>query len=123
FLVLSALASFLAVQWSVTMALGAWIAARSPRFLRPWWWALVWTDVAAAASWWTPRVEADLLAYTQWRSLALIQAGSWGGPHLLGFVVVLVNAALAEAWLDAPSRASGPAAAPLAFGLAAAGAL
>jgi len=60
----------------------------------------------------------DLLAYTQSPNSALIQAGSWGGPHLLGFVVLLVNAALAEAWLDAQSCERGPAVAPLAFALA-----
>jgi apolipoprotein N-acyltransferase len=41
-----------------------------------------------------------MLAYTQWANLCLVQTGSWGGPHLLGFAVLLFNAAIADAWLD-----------------------
>jgi apolipoprotein N-acyltransferase len=113
-----ALAAVLAVNWGLVGFLGAWLSERVPRSLRPWIWAIVWTAVAAASSRWTPRLAVDLLEYTQWCNLALIQAASWGGPHLLGFVIVLVNAALAEAWLDAPSRACGPAVAPLSISFA-----
>ena len=111
-----ALAAVLALNWALTAFVGAALNARGSRALRPWIWAVVWTAVAAASSRWTPRLAVDLLAYTQWRNLALIQAGSWGGPHLLGFAVALVNAALAEAWLDAPS--AGSALAPLCLALA-----
>jgi apolipoprotein N-acyltransferase len=113
-----ALAAVLAVNWALAAFVGARLNERAPRALRPLVWAVVWTAVAAASSRWTPRLAVDLLAYTQWRSLALIQAGSWGGPHLLGFAVALVNAALAEAWLDVRSRGRRPAVAPLALALA-----
>jgi apolipoprotein N-acyltransferase len=111
------LASVLALNWALAAALGAWLNAISPRALRPWVWAVVWTAVAAATGFWTPRLAVDLLAYTQGPNDALLQAGSWGGPLLLGFAVVLVNAALAEAWLEAPSGKPGPAAGPLALAL------
>ncbi|MBI4371942.1 MAG: apolipoprotein N-acyltransferase [Elusimicrobia bacterium] len=118
-----ALAAVLALSWALAAGVLSWFFSASPRVLRPFLAALVWTGVAAAAGFWTPRLAVDLPAYTQWPSLALLQCGSWGGPHLLGFAVVLVNAALAEAWLDASSGAARPSAAPLACALAAVGAL
>ena len=113
-----ALAGVLAINWAVVAVLGARLGARAPRALRPIIWAVVWTAVAAATARWTPRLAVDLLEYTQWGNLALIQASAWGGPHLLGFAIVLVNAALAEAWLDAPKRAYGPSVAPLVMAFA-----
>jgi apolipoprotein N-acyltransferase len=113
-----ALASVLALNWALVGYVGAWLNARAPRGLRPFIWAVVWTAVAAATGRWTPRLAVDVLAYTQWCNLALIQAGSWGGPYAVGFAVVLVNAALAEAWLDAPTGAPGASRAPLTFALA-----
>jgi len=112
-LVWAALSSFLALNWALTAFLGRWLCSRSSRPLRPWIWAVVWTAVAAAAEHWTPRLAVDLLAYTQASNLALLQAGSWGGPHLLGFILVLFNASLAEAWIDAPTGKPGPAVGPL----------
>ncbi len=117
------LASILALNWALVAAVGSWLGGSAPRVLRPWIWAVVWTAVAAATGHWTPRLAVDLLAYTQGPNDALLQAGSWGGPYLLGFVVALVNAALAEAWLEAPSGRPGPAAAPLAWALACAAGL
>ncbi|MFI5361326.1 MAG: apolipoprotein N-acyltransferase [Elusimicrobiota bacterium] len=114
----AALCAALALNWALVAFVGSELGRRAPRALRPWIWAVVWTGVAAATGAWTPRLTADLLAYTQWPNLALIQAGSWGGPHLLGFAVVLVNAALAEAWLDAAAGSAGPARWPLAAALA-----
>ncbi len=73
--------------------------------------------MAAATGFWTPRLAVDVLAYTQWPNLALIQAGSWGGPYLLGFVIVLVNASLAEAWLDSSVRGESRSAATVALSL------
>jgi apolipoprotein N-acyltransferase len=115
---LGALAFVLGLNWALAGFLGAWLGERAPRALRPWIWAVAWTAVAAAFSSWTPRLAVDLLAYTQWCNLALIQAGSWGGPHVIGFAVVLVNAALAEAWVDAQARERGPGVAALAAALA-----
>ena len=103
---LAALSAALAVNWTIAAALGRRVAARAPRAARPWIWAAVFTAVTCASERWTARIPGDMLAYTQWRSLPLVQAGSWGGPHLLGFVVLLVNAALAEAWLDASDLAA-----------------
>lgn len=104
-LVWVALAAFLALSWGATAAFGAWAAQALPRPVRPWAWAVVWTAFAAAGAWWTPRVGGDLLAYTQWTSLAFIQLGSVFGPHGLGFLIVLANAALAHAWEEAQSGA------------------
>lgn len=114
----AALAAFLALNWALAAALGRELTRRASRGVRPWLWAVVWTAVASASERWTPRLAVDLLAYTQGPNLALLQAGSWGGPHLVGFLVLLVNAALAEAWPDADPRDPGPAAAPLAAALA-----
>jgi len=122
-LALAALAAALAVNWALLAFVGRWLTQTGSRILRPWTWALVWTALAAACGRWTPRLSVDTLAYTQWNNLALIQAGSFGGPYLLGFVLVLVNAALAEAWIDAREKKAGPAVAPLALGLGIGGAL
>ena len=100
-----ALAAVLGASWAAVAVLASCSAAAFGRAARPWLWALCWTAVASAASLWTPRFGVDLLGYTQWNNLSLIQAGSWGGPHLLDFVIMLFNATLAEAWLDACDRA------------------
>mgnify|MGYP001609348595 CR=1 FL=1 len=98
------LSAFLALNWALTACLGRWLSGRAPRALRPWLWALVWTVVAAASERWTPRIAVDLLTYTQSPNLSILQSLSWGGPHLLGFVIALFNASLAEAWLDVRER-------------------
>ncbi|HAZ09058.1 MAG TPA: apolipoprotein N-acyltransferase [Elusimicrobia bacterium] len=108
-----ALSGFLALNWALTAVLGRRLSVRAPRALRPWLWALAWTAVAAASERWTPRLAADLFAYTQGPNLALLQSLSWGGPHLLGFVVVLFSASLAEARLDASAGEWGPSVRPL----------
>lgn len=97
----AALAAFLALNWGAAAALSrahAW-----PRWARPFSWALSYAAVAAATGHWTPRLAVDSLGYTQWPNLGLLQALSWGGPHLLDLVVMLVNAALAEAYVCAQS--------------------
>lgn len=94
------LAAVLGASWAVIAAIAYHLSARLPRAVRPWLWALCWTAVASFTSRFTPRVGMDLFCYTQWSNLALLQAGSWGGPHLLDFVIVLFNAALAEVWLE-----------------------
>ncbi|MEK7388185.1 MAG: apolipoprotein N-acyltransferase [Elusimicrobiota bacterium] len=118
----AALSCALALNWALVALLTRGLAAEGSSAARPWLWALSWTAVAFLSERLTPRLAADLLGYTQWPNLALIQAGSWGGPHLLGFVVVLVNAALAEAWLGVREGLTG-AAATVSAALALAGGL
>ena len=117
------LAAFLALPWAGAAALGRWLVGEAPRALRPWAWAVVWTAVAVAGERWTPRMPADLLANMLWGNHAWLQSLSWGGPHLLGFLLALVNASLAEAWLDAREPRPGPSVAPLACALGAFGLL
>ena len=111
----AALASFQGLAWGFF----AWIGKRITEGQRPSWrpllWAVVWTGVFAALERWTPRLPGDLLAYTQWRHLTMIQVGALAGPHALGFVIAFVNAALAGAWEEPRPRA------PLASALALAG--
>jgi len=115
FLAWAALSALLALNWAAAALIGRWLADACPRALRPFLWAAACTAVAAATERWTPRIPADMIGYTQWPNLALIQCASWGGPHLLGFAVLLFNASLAEAGLDAPTGETGPSAAPLAL--------
>jgi apolipoprotein N-acyltransferase len=105
-LALAAISAALTLNWMLAALIGRRVTARAPRALRPWLWAAVFTAVTFVAEHWTPRIPGDMLAYTQWPNLSLVQAGSWGGPHLLGFVVWLVNAALAEAWVDGSGAAA-----------------
>ncbi len=109
FLAWFGLSAILALSWAASAALAVRAASVFPRVLRPWLWAIAWTAVASFCARWTPRFGADLLGYSQWTNLSLIQAGSWGGPHLLDFVLMLVNASLAEAWRDAKENKSGAA--------------
>ena len=101
-----ALAAVLGASWAAAAVLASWSSGGFPRAARPWLWALSWTAVAAFASRWTARFGVDLLGYTQWPNVGLLQAGSWGGPHLLDFILMLVNATLAEAWLIATRRSA-----------------
>jgi apolipoprotein N-acyltransferase len=116
-LAVGALAIVLALNWALVGFLGRWLNDISPSFLKPWIWAVVWTAVAAVTGHWTPRLAVDVLGYTQYSNLALIQAGSWGGPYVLGFVIVLVNASLAEAWLERLTGGGTESATPVAFAL------
>ncbi len=95
----TSLAAFLALNWGIIGALGRTLIAGSGP-LRPWAWAALWTAVSAASAWWTPRLGVDLLAYTQYRNPSLIQLGALAGPHGLGFLIVLFNAALLDAWRE-----------------------
>ena len=117
-LVLLGLSALLGASWAAAAALARWTAPSLPRVLRPLIWALCWAAVASAASRWTPRFGVDLLGYTQWSNLGLIQAGSWGGPHLLDFLIALVNAALAEAWIDSREGDVGAGVPAVSFALA-----
>jgi apolipoprotein N-acyltransferase len=94
----AALCAFQALAWGASAALGRWLTDRLPPKARAFGWALAWTAGAVVWERWTPRLPGDLLAYTQWRHLALLQMGSVAGPHALGFIVALVNAGLAQVW-------------------------
>jgi len=99
-----ALALVLALNWGIIGFLG-WRFAEKRPVLRPWAWAAVWTAVTFLCERWTPRLCADLLGYTQWRHLTLLQAGSLAGPHWLGFLLVAANAALERAWAESGNDA------------------
>ncbi|MDE2237712.1 MAG: apolipoprotein N-acyltransferase, partial [Elusimicrobia bacterium] len=94
----SALAGFEALAWGLSVWFGRWACEDLPAPWRALGWAVVWTAGAVIWERWTPRLPGDLLEYTQWRFLSLIQIASLAGPHALGFIVAFVNAALAEAW-------------------------
>ncbi|MFA6093100.1 MAG: apolipoprotein N-acyltransferase [Elusimicrobiota bacterium] len=65
-----------------------------PDWVRPWAWAACWVAVeTVSARFGGPRPGVDVLAYTQWRHLSLLQGSSWLGPHALSFLIVLVNSA------------------------------
>ncbi len=110
-----ALTAFLALSWGMIGWLGAKLANRLPAAARAFGWALVWTAVTVAWERWTPRPCADLLEYTQWKHLSLIQIASVLGPHGLGLLIAWVNASLAQAWLESkPLRPALPVALVLA---------
>lgn len=115
-----ALSAFLALNWAIIAAAGNWLGGACPRALRPLLWATLWVAAESACARWTPRVGVDVLTYTQGPNRALLQSLSWGGPHLVSFLVALVNAALAEAWLGARggAGAESPAVPALAAALA-----
>jgi apolipoprotein N-acyltransferase len=94
----AALASVLALSWAVFGALGRRLAASLPDAWRPLAWVLLWGAVEHAGARWTPRFGVDVLAYTQWRHLALVQLGALAGPQALGLLVMAVNASLAAAY-------------------------
>lgn len=96
----AALGALLAVSWALFGAAVRRFSGRLPDWLFPWVCAILWTAIESAGARWTPRVGVDLLAYTQWRVLPLIQIGSVLGPHALGFVLILWNAALAALLAD-----------------------
>ena len=98
-IVVAVLAGFLALNWAFVAAGGYWLGASVARWLRPLLWATLWVAVESACARWTPRLGVDVMSYTQGSNRALLQACSWGGPHLVSFLVVFVNAALAEACL------------------------
>lgn len=114
----TALASFLALHWALVGLAGSWLSARSGAALRPWAWALVWTAFSVVWERWTPRLCIDLLGYTQYRNLSLLQISSIFGPHGLGFLVAAVNACAAAAWLELEEGPSATVAANMALAAA-----
>jgi len=107
---------FLALNWAIIGALGR-LLAEGRGALRPWAWAALWTAVTFFSERWTPRPCADILGYTQWRYLPLLQASSLVGPHFLGFLIVAANAILEDIWAR-PTARTPQAAANLAAALA-----
>jgi apolipoprotein N-acyltransferase len=95
-----ALAAFMGLNWALIGALGRRFAEGRP-ILRPWAWAALWTAVTFFCERWTPRLCADILGYTQWRCLPLLQVSSLAGPHFLGFLIVAANVVLEQAWAEA----------------------
>jgi apolipoprotein N-acyltransferase len=92
-----ALALFMALNWALIGGLGRRFA-EGRRLSRPWAWAAIWTAVTFFCERWTPRLCADILGYSQWRYLSLLQVSSLAGPHFLGFLLVAENAVLESAW-------------------------
>ena len=88
------LAAFLGINWGFVSALTSWAAFKPMDILIPWIWAVFWS--ASEVLWLkTPRLCMDILSYTQYRYLSLIQIDSILGPLGLGFFVLFFNAALA----------------------------
>jgi apolipoprotein N-acyltransferase len=109
----AALASFQGLAWGVFAVVGRWAAEALPGRLRSFGWAVAWTAVAFICERWTPRLPGDLLEYTQWRHLSLMQVAALTGPHGLGFIIVYVNAALAKVWDESRGgRGEAPVATP-----------
>jgi apolipoprotein N-acyltransferase len=103
-LAMTALAGVLAINWALYGAAVRAAALRLPPAALPWVWATLWVAIESASARWTPRVGFDLLAYTQYRWLALVQLGAVFGPHGLAFLIVLWNGALAELGRKTRSR-------------------
>lgn len=95
-LAITALAGVLAISWGIFGA-AVWVSAKKiPLAALPWVWAVLWVAVESAGARWTPRFAFDVLTYTQWKWLPLIQVGAIFGPHGLSFVIMAWNGALAE---------------------------
>ena len=81
------LAAFLGINWGFVSAAASWLALKPLEVLTPWIWAVLWS--ASEALWLkTPRLCMDILSYTQYRFLPLIQIDSILGPLGLGFFIL-----------------------------------
>jgi apolipoprotein N-acyltransferase len=100
FLAWAALAAFLGLAWGLGASFARWLTKRLPNSMSPWIWAASWTAVFVILGRFTPRVSADLLEYTQYGNLAMIQLASIFGPFGLGFLILLANASLAAVWKE-----------------------
>ncbi|MFA6004781.1 MAG: apolipoprotein N-acyltransferase [Elusimicrobiota bacterium] len=98
----------MAVNWGVGGAVG-WRCAEREESLRPWAWAALWTAIVFISERWTPRLCVDLLAYTQWQYLPLLQVSALAGPHLLGFLVVAANVVAQRVWSESGGEPPRPA--------------
>ncbi|MBI5201712.1 MAG: apolipoprotein N-acyltransferase [Elusimicrobia bacterium] len=113
----AALVSFLALTWGLFGVLVKEAAGAGEEGW-PWACAIAWTAIEFLCARFTPRVGGDLLGYTQWRFLAMLQPSSWFGPHALGFLIVLVNGVFASWMLDRRLARPVPKNVPIACGLA-----
>ncbi len=59
----------------------------------------VWVALEYLRSWFLTGFPWELLGYSQYRQVALIQIADIGGVYAISFVIVLVNAALLMLWL------------------------
>jgi apolipoprotein N-acyltransferase len=64
------------------------------------WAALEWMRLGITGLLW------DAIGYSQAYAPALIQTARWGGVYLVGFLIVMVNAALARLFLERRARAA-----------------
>lgn len=95
-LAMLALAGVLCLNWALFGFLVKYSTGRSTAASRPWIWAMLAAAIESASAHWGPRVGVDLLAYTQYRYLPMIQLGAVFGPHGLGFLIMLWGGAMAE---------------------------
>lgn len=94
----AALCVVLALNWGCIGLIGAWLSRGRPEPWRPWILAAAWSGLTVIMERWTPRLCLDILGYTQYKNLSLLQISALAGPHALGFLIVAFNAALAQAW-------------------------
>jgi apolipoprotein N-acyltransferase len=110
---------YLALYWALFLLLCSRIPLSSPLF--PWLAAAIWVLLEWAQTWIISGFPWELLGYSQYRNLPLLQLASVTGIYGLSFLIVLVNATLARILLCrlTPARLLS-AAAPSALLLAAA---
>jgi apolipoprotein N-acyltransferase len=88
---------YLALFWGWTGALWAWLRPRLPRVPPSLLLALMWAGMEFVQATLFSGFGWSSLGYSQGKDLAFLQLASLGGTALLSFVLVLVNALLAEA--------------------------
>lgn len=113
------LVSFLALNWGVFSVLARESLGAGEKAW-PWVSAAAWVALEFLSARFTPRVGGDLLGYTQWRVLPMLQPSSWFGPHALGFLIVLANGSFASWLVDRRLQRPAPLNVRLASGLGAA---
>ncbi|MEK9145564.1 MAG: apolipoprotein N-acyltransferase [Elusimicrobiota bacterium] len=89
---LAGLCALLGFNWGVFAFFSRVFIDRLPGWLQPWSLAALLAAIESACAAWTPRLGFDLLAYTQWPNLFLLQGSAVFGPHALGFLILLWNA-------------------------------
>jgi apolipoprotein N-acyltransferase len=94
----------MAFFWGLLGALRAWMRPRLPRSLHPVLLALLWAAMEYIQAHLFTGFGWSSLGYSQGKDLALLQLASLGGTTLISFVLVLVNALVAEAIVSRSSR-------------------
>lgn len=95
-LALAALCALLGLNWGIFAFLTRVFSDRLPGWSLPWTLAALLASIESACAAWTPRLGFDVLAYTQWPNLFLLQGSSVFGPHALSFLILLWNATWEE---------------------------